>query len=370
MTRSTPLRAGFIGAGFIADYHAAVVRALGGIDLDWVSDPDVRRAEGLHQKWGFRHFATSAAELLAQSPPDVVHVLVPPPLHATVVEMCVRAGAHVLVEKPFAISTAECQALIDAAATQGVTIGVNHNGIYQPAFTALVEEIRRRELGQVQHVTATWNVALPQLDARQFDHWMFAHPRNILLEQAVHPLSQIQFLLGDIERVSAQSGAGTTLPTGGRFVDEWQVSLICTRGTAQCFLGFGHGFYDHWLHVIGEDGAAIADLRRNTLRVTSKSRFIEPVDNVVDGWRSGVALVRSTTSDFAAYVAAFLKFRGRQDAFYRSMDSSIRAFYAATSCGIEPPASAAFGAKLVKACEDIAEAVQQTVHSETMAGVK
>jgi predicted dehydrogenase len=348
------IRVGFIGAGFIADYHAAVTRTLEGVRLAWIVDRDLRRAESLQRKWGFERAATSVDALLADAPPDVVHVLVPPPLHAEVADKCLRAGSHVLIEKPVAASVEESRAIVETTHASGRLAGVNHNALFQPAFAALVERIRRGELGAVEHVTASWNMPLPQLDARQYDNWMLARPLNIVLEQAVHPLSQIQFLLGDIVQVSAQHGAGIPLPGGARFINDWNVSIVADRGTAQCHLGFGRSFFENWVHVTGEDGAAFADLRRNTLRVTAKSRYIEPVDNFVDGWRSAASLVRSATAGFAGYAAAFLKLRPRQDAFYVSMEASIRAFYDAIRSGSEPPATAEFGARLVKVCEDIA----------------
>jgi predicted dehydrogenase len=351
---TSELRVGLVGAGFIADYHASVLKGIAGTRLAWIVDQDARRAEALQRKWGFDKAATSVVELLAEAPVDVVHVLVPPSLHGRVAEACIRAGSHVLIEKPVAASFDESRSIAELARARGVVAGVNHNALFQPAFAALVRSIRRGDLGAVEHVTASWNTPLPQLEARQYDNWMLAQPLNIVLEQAVHPLSQVRFLLGEIGQVSAQTGAGMLLPTGVRFFNDWNVSLIAERGTAQCHLGFGHSFFDNWLHVTGEDGAAFADLRRNTLRVTAKSRYIEPVDNLIDGWRSGAALARSATAGFAGYAAAFLKLRPRQDPFYVSMDTSIRAFYDAVRAGAEPPASAEFGAGLVRVCEEIA----------------
>ncbi|HXH23614.1 MAG TPA: Gfo/Idh/MocA family oxidoreductase [Vicinamibacterales bacterium] len=350
------LRIGFIGAGFIADYHAAAVQALGAGRLAWVVDADRRRAESLQRKWGFGRAGASASELLAERRPDVVHVLVPPSLHARMAEAALDAGAHVLVEKPLAASWHEGQSLVALARKRRLVAAVNHNALFHPAFVALVRRIRRGDLGAVEHVIASWNMPLPQLDARQYDNWMLAGPLNIVLEQAVHPLSQVQFLLGEFRQVSAQAAAGRLLPTGARFVDRWSVSIEAERGTAQCHLGFGRSFCDHWLHVTGEDGAAFADLRRNTLRVTTKGRFVEAADDLVDGWRSGASLAWSATAGFAAYAGTFLKLCRRRDPFYVSMEASIGAFYRALATGAEPPATAAFGARLVRACEAMAAA--------------
>ena len=58
---------------------------------------------------------------------------------------------------------------------------------------------------------------LRQLAARQFSHWMFAEPKNILLEQAVHPLSQVLTLVGPALHVEAMAGKPTEIAPGVSF---------------------------------------------------------------------------------------------------------------------------------------------------------
>ena len=83
-------------------------------------------------------------------------------------------------------------------------------------------------IGRPNFVGVIYNVALRQMAARQFGHWMFRAPGNILLEQAVHPLSQLVALAGPIRTMQALPGPavpgrGGREPAGeGR--PHWQTS--------------------------------------------------------------------------------------------------------------------------------------------------
>ena len=102
---------------------------------------------------------------------------------------------------------ADCAALLDAAATAGAPIGVNQNFVHHPAFARLRGLVAARALGKPNFIGCVYNVPLRQLAARQFGHWMFTAPVNLLLEQAVHPLSQIS---GPRRHDRRRCGAGGT----------------------------------------------------------------------------------------------------------------------------------------------------------------
>ena len=107
------LRVGLVGAGFIADIHAEVLRRQPGVSVTAVADPAAARANALADKWGIPDRLTDAADLIGKV--DVAHVLVPPNLHRRVAEPLLQAGLHVLLEKPMAETPADCAALQQAA---------------------------------------------------------------------------------------------------------------------------------------------------------------------------------------------------------------------------------------------------------------
>ena len=92
-----------LGAGYIADWHC---RALRGAQLIAVCDrdPPAGRRAVAGSLSASRAFLPHLAAMLAEAKPDVVHVLLPPEHHFAAAEQILRAGAHVLLEKPMALT--------------------------------------------------------------------------------------------------------------------------------------------------------------------------------------------------------------------------------------------------------------------------
>src|ERR1700691_4530878 len=95
-------RIAFIGAGNIAETHAAAIRAIPGLQLVAVVDPVGSRARSFAERWGVPAIHDSVRSLIEGGAAEAADVLVPPPLHRAVAEPVLRAGLHVLLEKPMA----------------------------------------------------------------------------------------------------------------------------------------------------------------------------------------------------------------------------------------------------------------------------
>lgn len=355
-----PRKIGILGAGYISEFHIGALRSISGVTVAAVCDADPNKAETIRRKWAIPRAFDSLDKMLEAGGLDAVHILLPPPLHAAAGQQCLEGGCDVFLEKPMAVRSDEVRALSDAARRTGRIIGVNHNNVCHPAFLRLLEATREWRLGGLQHVTASLNVPLRQLDAGQHGHWMFQKPENILLEQACHPLSQICRLLGPVKEASALISGETTLNTGAIFYDTWQCSLLCERGSAQLFLSFGREHHDAWLHVIGQDAAAFVDLRRNTFRISRKTRFLEPVDDLIDALRNGASVTRQGLGNLADYTLGFLKLRPPNDAFSSSMRMSIARFHEDLRVGRPPSEGGQAGAVVIAACEAIAACASRT----------
>ena len=156
-------RVGLVGAGFIAETHAAVLRRQAGVRLVAVADPAIARAQALAAAFGIPEAVTDAAALAGKI--DAAHVLVPPNLHRRVAEPLLRAGIHVLVEKPMAETPEDCAALQAAAADGGAALHVNQNFPYHPAHARLKSMVAANRIGPVRHVSLLYNMPLRQLDA-------------------------------------------------------------------------------------------------------------------------------------------------------------------------------------------------------------
>lgn len=359
MPRQTPPRAGetrigLIGAGNIARIHAEVVASLPGRHVSAVIDPSVEaRARLLRACPGARDFA-DVADALAADAFDRAHVLVPPDLHDRVALPVLRAGKPVLVEKPLATDSAACAALIAAATEGGTWGGVNQNFVHHPAFARLRAALAAGRIGRLVHVRAIYHMPLRQLAARQFGHWMFRAPANVLLEQAVHPLSQILTLAGAVVDVRALAGPAMPIAPGMAFHPGADVLLA--GAVAPATLGFRVGAeYPAWrITAHGTDGIVTADILANRLRIDGRTRFLDALDQPITAWTGAAREAREAGGNLARHALRMLGRARFTEPFAASMRAAVAAFHDAADRGAAPASDLAFGAALVRLCERIA----------------
>ncbi|WP_159593999.1 NAD-dependent epimerase/dehydratase family protein [Hydrogenophaga sp. BPS33] len=359
------LKVGLVGAGNIAKTHAAALRELGQTELSCVFDVNLHAAQALAREFGARHACDSLQEMNIDEL-DSVHVLTPPDFHLSSAEPFVRAGKKVLLEKPVGVSSAECDALREMAAASGAVIGVNQNLVFNPAYVKLKETIASGRLGKPRYLDYIYEVPLRQLAARQFGHWMFRKPLNILLEQAVHPLSQIRDLAGAVRELSVLAEEPVEISPGVGLHNACQVSLLCERMPAHMRFHVGAEFTVCRMTVVCDDGVAVADMFANQFHTVQRTAYMEPVD----AWLSARATGRQVASQgfgvLRDYVLAMAKLRPRSDAFYLGMKGSLQAFYTELQAQGKPRIDLDFGAELVWVCEQMAAAFkplpQRAVH--------
>ncbi|MBW6397542.1 NAD-dependent epimerase/dehydratase family protein [Roseomonas sp. HJA6] len=340
-----------IGAGSIARVHAEALRGMADITVVAVADPRRAAAEALARLLPRARAVTSAAEAAETVGFDAAHVLTPPDTHAAIALPLLEAGRDVLLEKPMAVSAAECTQLAAAAAASGAVLGVNQNFLFHPAFIALRRALASGRHGRPRFVDCVYSVPLRQLAAGQVGHWMFDAPVNILLEQAVHPLSQIAALIGSVDALEAIPDAPRILWEGRRFHGGWTASLQGAGMAATLRLAVGQTFPLWQITVVCDDGAVVADILGNRVHTIGRTRFADPIDGVMAPAAAAAGMVAGGVANAARYAASLAGLAKRNDPFFRSMQGSIAAFHAAPA---HFEADAAFGARLVGLCEDIA----------------
>ena len=350
-TTAGGLRVGFVGAGGISSLHAAMLKMLPEVRISAVCDTLAARAKDLAQQFGIPETYSSTAEMFRNARLDAVHVLTPPQYHVEVAIECLRAGCHVLVEKPLGLTVEACERLRAESARTGLVCGVNHNLTYAPVMERLVAAIRSRRLGRVNHVLVNFCAPPGYVPRSDPANYMFQRPENMIYEFGPHPFSVIRLLMGAVVHAECFASGEQELAGGKSFFDSWQISLECERGTASLYLSIGQGVADTRVRVLGQDGTAEADLGRGTLRVTESSprRIAGPLG---EGWAHGKESLGAAIGNVAhQYGAAVgLLASRRRNPFYRSLS----AFYQALASGKSPREDAAAGKAVVEYCEETA----------------
>ncbi len=152
MQADEPVRVGVIGTGTITAEHLAFLTASPRTHVVAVADLSPASARYAADRWGADAWYTSHRELLAAARPEVVHVLTPPTTHPSIVADCLRAGVHVICEKPLAPTGAELAALRDLADGAGLWLLEDQNYRWNDPVLALEDLVREGRIGEVRDV--------------------------------------------------------------------------------------------------------------------------------------------------------------------------------------------------------------------------
>jgi len=132
------INAGVIGFGFIGEVHVRAIRAAGGV-VTAIAAKTIDEARAAAQKMGIEK-ALTIDEMLSDDEIDVVHICTPNIYHAELAEQTIRAGKHVICEKPLATTVTQAQKLNDLAKVNEVVATVPFVYRYHPS----VREARSR----------------------------------------------------------------------------------------------------------------------------------------------------------------------------------------------------------------------------------
>ena len=134
---------GVIGVGNMGRHHVRILSRLKDIELVGVSDVDLTKGLEIASQYQ-THFYESYEDMLPVV--DAVCIAVPTRLHYEVGVKCLKAGVHILIEKPIAADLAEAESLVNLAAETGCILQVGHIERFNPAFRELSKVIQTESI--------------------------------------------------------------------------------------------------------------------------------------------------------------------------------------------------------------------------------
>jgi len=197
---------GLIGGGNITETHARAARAIPGVQISAIHGTNSEKVAHLCRKHGGTPYHDFDA-FLAHRPMDFVIVGSPSGLHATQGTAAARRGLHVLTEKPIEISTARADALIEAAKQCKVQLGVIFQDRLKPHILQLKNWIDQGLLGKLLLVDARvkWYRPPEYYANSRWRGTLALDGGGALINQGVHTVDLLLWLLGDVVRVQART---------------------------------------------------------------------------------------------------------------------------------------------------------------------
>jgi predicted dehydrogenase len=202
--RADKINVGVIGVGWFGEFHARLYKQLQGANLIGVCDADIERAQEVAARLDTRFYA-DAEELLAEESIAAVSICTTDQYHLEPTLAACQAGKHILVEKPMALDTQECDQMIAAAKEAGVKLMVAHILRFSQRYVAAHELIRSGEIGTVRHFYGRRNN--PRRAARRLGARCGYH--TIVFHNAVHDIDIMNWFAGsEVIEAYAMSQSG------------------------------------------------------------------------------------------------------------------------------------------------------------------
>jgi predicted dehydrogenase len=202
MSNTGRLRIGIIGAARVAVYAmVAPAKENARVELAGIAARDPARARAFAAEHGAGQGYASYDALIGDPAVDLVYVATPPSVHAAVAIQALKAGRHVLVEKPFAMNAGEALAILAAAQRSGRQVFEAFHYRHHALWHRIVALVRGGEIGAVRSIDAAFHVPIPRA-AEEF-RWNAALGGGALMDLGCYPLQWARVVAGEEPTVAS-----------------------------------------------------------------------------------------------------------------------------------------------------------------------
>lgn len=201
------LRFALVGCGRISKRHSELLgeNQIKGAGLVAVCDKVLSKAEAISSKYGVPAYSCYH-EMMQSEKVDVVVILTESGVHASNTIDLAKYGAHIVVEKPMALTLADADAMIEACDRHGVKLFVVKQNRFNVPVVQLRNALERGRFGKLIMGTVRVRWCRPQAYYDQ-DPWRgtWAYDGGVLTNQASHHVDLLEWMMGDVESVFAKS---------------------------------------------------------------------------------------------------------------------------------------------------------------------
>ena len=218
---------GLIGAGGWGAMHARTYATIPFADLRGIADLNPARADELASQYQTTSYP-DWRQLLADDTIQAVAVVTPDFAHEEIILAAIKAGKHVLAEKPLAMSVSACEQIVEAADQAGIKLMVDFHARWSPPIHRAWESIRTGEIGTPRHVYYRLNdcISVPT------EMLSWAAKSSVLWFVGSHAIDTVRWLIGDeVSRVYGVSRKGV-LQGLGIDTPDYYYSMLEFRGGA------------------------------------------------------------------------------------------------------------------------------------------
>lgn len=269
------IKAAVVGAGLIAGkkHIPAFLRHKNKVELTALCDLNQEGARKLAAQFGVPRVYSNLGEMIEKEKPDLVDICTPPQTHVRLAVEAMDRGCHVLIEKPMALTVAECDKIVEASKRNGVKVCVGHSDLFYYPFMEARALVSSGAIGEFRGMRIMLSTPTDYMTSRE-DHWAHKLPGGVIGESGPHIVYMTLAFINPIRKVSVDAMKVLDFPWS-RY-DDYRINLIGDQAISSVSLSYTTDQWAARLDILGEKGILTLDLEGMYL-VNSRRPKLNPV---------------------------------------------------------------------------------------------
>lgn len=253
------LRVGIVGCGGVAQgmHIPGFMRLKKDVIMQAVCDKNENLAKEIAAKYHIPKAYTELSDMLSAENLDITDICTPPQIHAPLAVEALQHGCHVLMEKPMALKTSDCDEMINASNKSGAKLCLIHNQLFTPPFLKARKLVADGAIGEFIGMRLFHSDPREAMIMRQ-DSWLHKLPGGLIGETAPHPVYMSLAFLNKAKSVDIYAKNFLEHPWAP--FDEFRIELEGEKAMSSITISYASNHGDVYVDILGTEGILHLDL--------------------------------------------------------------------------------------------------------------
>jgi len=343
------LKVGIVGSGLIADQRhiPSYLRIRKHTVIQAICDKNEDLARELARKYDIPRTYRDISDMLSGENLDIVDICTPPQTHGSLAIEALEHGSHVLLEKPMALKTSDCDLMIEASRTHGRKICVVHNIRFQPPFLEAKKIVAEGAIGEFMGMRILIADHREEMLLKK-DHWIHKLPGGLIGETGPHPVYMSLAFIDKINDVDIC--AKSFLEHSWAPFDEFRLELEGEKAVSSIIISYASNRRNFSIDIFGTEGALNIVFPSMLVLRQGRNESMKPIS--IAYYQLGIASQIVTGVAMNAFKALTARLRVGHDVVIEKFVNSILNGYPA-------PVTAEEGRETVRVMEMIVERLRE-----------
>ena len=339
------LKVGIVGCGAVAvkRHIPGFTRLKKDVVLQALCDKNEDLAREAARKYNIPKTYQSLSQMLSGESLDIVDICTPPQIHAPLAIEALERGCHILLEKPMALTTTDCDQMLDASRKYERKLCIVHNVLFHPPLLKAKNLVAEGAIGDFTGMRIFLSDPRDEMIMRK-DYWIHKLPGGLIGETGPHPVYISLAFLDKVNSVDVYAKKFLEHPWAP--FDEFRIELEGEKAVSSIAISYTSNRYAAYVDILGTEGALHLDLQSMLVIRQGAKTSLSP-------W----SLVSTSLGSVSQTITGLLanSFKVTTGRFRLGHDTVIEMFVNSILSDTQPPVTGEEGREVIRVMEMIVE---------------